>query len=38
MVKELFDKEVIIGERVCEIISEYEVVNNLESCLIFLEE
>ncbi|GAA8973670.1 ATP-dependent zinc metalloprotease FtsH [Helicobacter pylori] len=38
MVKELFDKEVITGERVREIISEYEVANNLESRLIPLEE
>ncbi|MGN8435323.1 ATP-dependent zinc metalloprotease FtsH, partial [Helicobacter pylori] len=38
MVKELFDKEVITGERVREIISEYEAANNLESRLIPLEE
>lgn len=38
MVKELFDKEVIDGARVREIIEEYEKANNLQSRLIPIEE
>ncbi len=38
MVKELFEKEVIDGARVREIIQEYEMQNNIESRLIPLEE
>ncbi|WP_104686940.1 ATP-dependent zinc metalloprotease FtsH [Helicobacter felis] len=38
MVNELFEKEVITGERVREIISEYEVSHNLQTRLVPLEE
>ncbi|CRF45444.1 ATP-dependent zinc metalloprotease FtsH [Helicobacter heilmannii] len=38
MVGELFEKEVITGERVREIISDYETSHNLESRLVPLEE
>ncbi|WP_104707964.1 ATP-dependent zinc metalloprotease FtsH [Helicobacter ailurogastricus] len=38
MVGELFDKEVITGERVREIISDYETSHNLKSRLVPLEE
>lgn len=38
MVGELFEKEVITGERVREIISEFETSHNLESRLVPLEE
>ncbi|WP_120947812.1 ATP-dependent zinc metalloprotease FtsH [Helicobacter mehlei] len=38
MVGELFEKEVITGERVREIIAEYESANNLQTRLVPLEE
>ncbi|WP_104689645.1 ATP-dependent zinc metalloprotease FtsH [Helicobacter felis] len=38
MVNELFEKEVITGERVREIISEYEISHNLQTRLVPLEE